>query len=177
MTRRTVLLDVDGVIADCAAAVHRAAEQILERPVPGPHTWEHFDFHSAMSLGREDAARFRAGIQRHSTLGHDIELFPGAQEFVLKLAETRDVVFVTAHWRGLDHWVSARDKLLNDAFPGFDVVYTHAKHRVIGDSLLDDKPENIDANAARGWLFDQPWNRHRKDLWRVRNYAEALEVL
>ena len=137
MTRRTVLLDVDGVIADCATAVHRVAEQILEREVPPPSTWKHFDFHEAMELPPHEIHRFREAIQRHPTLGYEIKLFPGAQEFVLKLAETRDVAFVTVHWTGLDHWVSARDKLLYDVFPGFDVIYARAKHRVMGDALLD----------------------------------------
>lgn len=174
---KTILLDCDGVLVDCAAAVHAAAERILGCSVPHYSEWKHFEFGEAMGLTPQEAEYFFREIQLHPTLGHDIELFPGAAEFVRKLAETRDVVFVTAHWRGIEHWVSARDKLLSENFPGIDVVYTHAKHRVLGDALLDDKPENIDMNPARGWLFDQPWNRNRRDLWRVCSYAEALEVL
>jgi 5'(3')-deoxyribonucleotidase len=177
MKVRTVLLDCDSVILDCSSAVHAAAEQILGCSIRHPSTWQHFEFDEAMSLTPQEAEYFYREIQLHPTLGYDIELYPGAKEFVLELSKTRDIVFVTAHWRGIEHWVTARDKLLHENFPGFDVVYTHAKYRVVGDVLLDDKPENIDMNPARGWLFDQPWNRTRRDLRRVCSYSEALEVL
>lgn len=174
---KTVLLDVDGVIADCMTPVHRAAEGILGRPLPRPDQWEHFEFKDALQLDSREDELLHQALLSDDRVGREILLYPGAYKFVKTLSRHADVVFVTSHWRRMPHWVPARDALLENCFPGLDIVYTHSKTRVLGDVLVDDKPKNILENRHRGLLFSRPWNRHAVGLKRVESYEQILEML
>ena len=60
-------------------------------------------------------------------------------------------------------------------------MFTHAKHRVHGAYLIDDKPSTVrhPDNKDRALLFDRPWNRDATDLddWRFLGYDAVLDAL
>lgn len=181
MIKPVLLLDVDGVIADCSTAVHKFAQRILGRELPGPETWSEWDHASAMGLDEMDAQLFNFLAKHDEEMPNSIQLYPGAAESVRALGEHFEIVFCTTPWKGNKHWVPARDKLLEQF--GCDVVYTSAKHRVLGDVMLDDAPHNILRGGPCKYyvLFDRPYNqelsvgRHRvKHLFELIGYAERL---
>lgn len=176
-----IALDVDGVIADCATAVHEAASFVLcKTSIPCPEYWHSYDFVESMLLSNREAAELFEQIRRCDTLPWRIRLYEGARGFVSRLQQLgHEVFFVTAPWRRLRSWIIAREELLETAFPGVDIVYTHAKHRQQFDWLVDDKASTVAALADRAVLFDQPWNRQADlpGVVRVRGYDGVLEWL
>lgn len=171
---KTLLLDVDGVIADCHTPIKAFAESLFERRVPPVEEWRDFEFPPSMKLSTQEGMRFhlRAKEEFDPRL---IELHPGSVEAVAELKKRAEVVFVTSHWKGMESWVPARDELL--AQFDCDVVYTHSKHRVKGDILVDDKLATL---KNRGdWepvCFHRPWNQFGR--WPgLRVVGSLMEVL
>jgi 5'(3')-deoxyribonucleotidase len=195
MTREVILCDVDGVIANCSGAVHRAAQDFVlvhgllnggktpdfNHVVPPAAEQAQFEFEPWLFPHVEDYARFVEYELSRDRLGWEIELFPDAERFIAELQKLGEVVFCTSQWSGMGCWVPARERLLHSHFPGVDIVFTHAKHRVHGSYLIDDKPSTIrhPGNKDRGLLFDQPWNRKDTDLddWRFEGYDAVLDAL
>lgn len=192
MAKSVILCDVDGVLADCGNAVRNAAQKFVyqhgcmapnglwstDYQIPPVADQKQFEYGPWLFPYPGDYKRF-VGVEKcRDRLGYEINLFPGACEFVRDLEKIGEVVFCTSHWHGMAHWVPAREALLNTHFYGIDIVFTHAKHRVIGDILIDDRPCTVRQNL-RGMLFDQPWNRADTDLNNRRycGYEEVLEHL
>lgn len=173
----TVLLDVDDVLADCSPVVHKFAEELFDRILPGPATWFSYEFAEGMGLSKEEGELFEEMCKRAS-FPWRIDLNHGAKEFVEDLLDADvDVCFVTKPWGGLACWVPAREQLLATHFPTLDVIYTGAKERVQGDVLLDDSPHNIRKNLARAVIFHRPWNSTLQGAPRAHDYTEALALI
>lgn len=177
----TILLDVDGVLADCNKAVYQAARRMFNRKLPHYSTWDKYAFEDSMKLTRSEKEYFYKTLARKDNVGNQINFYSGAQSFIEHLGFGHEVVFVTAPWRGLDHWVEARYALL-DHYLGrrkFSIVLTHDKHLIRGDWLIDDKWENIEKNLDRGILFEQPWNTAARTSanYTAKDYAEVLKIV
>jgi 5'(3')-deoxyribonucleotidase len=175
-----IALDSDGVITDCATAVHQAAERILGRKLPTCDYWHSYSFAESMLLNAHDAERMYSQLLREDTLSYRVHLYPGAKDFVNALqAQGHEVFVLTAPWSGMKSWVNAREELLSMAFPGVDVVFAHAKHRAVFDLLIDDRLETVVPLADRAWLYKRPWNHAGKDdprITRVTDYEEVLAL-
>jgi 5'(3')-deoxyribonucleotidase len=175
---KTILIDVDGVLADCATPVHTAAERIVGRRLPTPDVWYHFSFGPSLGLTKQEDDYLHLTLRKEDNIGWKIDFYDGACEFVAKLGRDFDLAFVTTHWMGMGSWVPARDNLLRNYFPDIAVVYCKEKWRVQGDWLIDDRAETIAENKERGILFSQPWNRKAdKTFLRARSYEEVLEIV
>jgi 5'(3')-deoxyribonucleotidase len=177
----TILLDVDGVIADCNQAVWRAARKMFNRKLSHYSTWDKYAFEESMKLTRSEKEYFYKTLARRDNVGYQIGFYPGAQAFIEHLGFGHEVVFCTAPWRGLDHWVEARYNLLNHYLGRrkFSIVFTHDKHLIKGDWLIDDKWENIEKNLDRGILFEQPWNTAARTSanYTAADYVEILKFV
>lgn len=171
---KRLLLDVDGVIANCASPVHRFAQKLLRRPLPGPETWTSWDHDTAMGLTAEESRDFHREIKK-SDVAFDIQFYENAEQTVEKLKQAFELVFVTAHWHYYPAWVPARDHLLEPF--NVPVVYTHSKNLVFGDYLVDDRASTIEAGGPwRGLLFRRPWNSFSKYHDVVHSLEEVLEL-
>lgn len=172
---KTILLDVDGVIACCASVVHQEAEQILGRDLPPISAWGDYRFDASMKLTPAETRILYRVLLENDNLGWKIDLYPKAYEFVRDLLEERyDVVFVTAPWAKMRHWVVARDNLLTHYFPEVPVIYAHDKSRVMGDVLVDDRYETYLSNQHRAVLMNRPWNAGRDALRRASSYEDVM---
>lgn len=177
MIKPVLLLDVDGVIADCSTAVHEFAERLLGRKLHHPDVWHAWEHPEALGLNEEETRLFQH-CARASEFPYHIEIYPGADEAVFTLKEHFDVCFVTAAWRDNKHWVHARDALLEPF--GCDVVYTHAKHRVAGNFFCDDKVENVlrGAHGTVNILFERSYNKHATGItYRVKSLLELVDYV
>lgn len=171
----TIALDVDGVLFDCHAYVHRIAESVAKRDLP---ILPHFDFKQSFDLTDAEWKRTKT-IVENGYPTDDMDWLPGAVEFVNELRSKYDVFFLTSHWRGCNSWVPGRERRLVAEFKNLEVVFAHSKARGDFDILLDDKIENVEAanskSFAVGVVFDQPWNSSATHLVRVKSYAEFLK--
>lgn len=176
----TVLLDVDGVVADCSTAMYELAQRVFPgRPLNAP-PWQHYDTPKGLGLEPDEAERFWQHA-RDTDWAHTIKTYPEAIDGVSRLREVADIAFCTSPWRGNQWWCHHRLELLTKWFPGIDVIQTNAKHRVIGNFLVDDKYEQI-ATADSVWtglLWTHPYNAHHKDplsgIWvRVNGWDDVI---
>lgn len=172
--KKTLLLDCDGVLCDCATPVHRFAQKLLRRELPGPELWTAWDHSQAMGLTQLEAHDFHNEI-KCSDVAFDIRFYEGAEELVHQLKQVFDVVFVTAPWKWYVSWVPARDHLLEPL--GCPIIYTHEKYRVLGDFLIDDRASTIEKGGPwRGILYRRPWNSTSKYEDVIENLEEVLRL-
>lgn len=178
---KTILLDVDDVLVDCAETVYRQAKKWFAKKLPPPKDWKTFAFHEAMGLTKSEGEFLYARLKKRDNIGYQINWFPQAQSFVEHLGFQNKVVFCTAPWWGLEHWCEARYRLLEPYLGrrNFSLVLTDDKSQVKGDWLIDDKYENISGDLDRGILFEKPWNaKARKSvLYSAANYADVLKIV
>lgn len=176
MTTKTLLLDVDGVVADCATQIHKFAQNLLGRQVPTPDAWEHYDFTQSLKLSEQEEEMFFAAA-KHAYFPRLIELYPGAFTQVQALKRRYDIAFVTSPWSGNPIWQFARTCLLDE----FELPVIHIdkdqKYRIRGDVLVDDRPETLERGGGswHGILFSQPWNRHSSYPHRISSLDELLD--
>ncbi len=177
MTEPVLLLDVDGVIADCSSAVHAFAENLFKRQLPHPDGWHCWDHPEAMGLTRDEAILFNE-VALVSKFPQEIALYPGARESVLGLLEHFSIVFVTSRWFGNQYWVPARDQLLQQfACPVIytDPRYPGSKSHLTGLILLDDRAATIEGGGNwTGVLLDRSYNKESKTEYRVKNLWELI---
>ena len=143
----TVLLDVDGVVANCGAAMHSLAESLFGRKFPEPSAWSVYNVTDALGLSERETQEFWAHT-RDAEWADSIQLYPEADAGVRALCGIADVAFVTSPWKGNRSWCHHRMELLHQHFPDVDVIQTKAKWRVWGDFLVDDLPDNDRLAAA-----------------------------
>jgi len=178
---KTLLLDCDGVILNLAGTLHRTVQKLLSRRVPPPESWKSYDFKDAMELTRSEWEFITKTLVHRNKLGHLVQFYPQAQSFIEHLGFENKVVFTTAPWRGLEHWVEARYSIL-EHFLGrrnYRIVFTADKDLIAGDWLIDDKWENMEKTPERGILYLQPWNMKFENFaaFVARNYQDVLAIL
>jgi 5'(3')-deoxyribonucleotidase len=72
---------------------------------------------------------------------------------------------------------------LKENFPNLpkeNIIFCSCKWMVVGDILVDDKPDTFLAFRERGRdviLMDMPYNRHIDTKWRAANLKEAEEMI
>lgn len=157
MKHRTVLLDVDGVLADFLSTVLRLAgvgvdkSQIID-----------WDLRKCLSPAAHrrvtDLLSFSDSIAKH------MDVMPGAQRAVDTIRETGfGVVAVTSPWLSNPTWEHQRRAWLRAKFDirPENIISTPAKHLVDGAVLVDDKAEAVERwSAVRGRpaiLFRHPY--------------------
>lgn len=95
----------------------------------------------------------------------DLALIEGAKEGITEiLSKGSQVCFVTKPVGHSLSCVAEKQSWVDKHFPeiGSDnMVFTSQKHRVIGNYLIDDMPENHKLFNGKRILFDQPWNQEK----------------
>lgn len=178
---KTILLDCDGVILDLAATLHKFVQRMLARKVPPPDSWKCYDFKDAMELTRSEWEFVNKMLTRKDRIGYQIPFYPSSQSFIEHLGFENKVVFTTAPWQGLDHWVEARYSVLDHFLNrrNYSIVFTHEKELIKGDWLIDDKWENMEKTPERGILFSRPWNVKFANFaaFIAQNYTDVLAIM
>lgn len=157
-----ILIDVDGVLAQTAAAMLRWAHAL---GADASITAETLSTYAIEHLLAED--KRRRFWERVTARGFCAALHPydNAVEHVRQLRELGDVVAVTSPMHS-PHWAHERYCWLRDHF-GFDrddVISTAGKHWVGGDFLADDSAVHLAkwserwGTPQRAFLIDQPYN-------------------
>jgi 5'(3')-deoxyribonucleotidase len=174
----TILLDVDGVLAD----THGAGARLLETIAPGAFDPRAWDFGTS-KLTQEERDAFWAGFGAPGFCA-GLEPYPGAIDFVEHIPHR--VVFVTSPFNTSPTWMHERQEWLLHHFKNVlrgdckNIVHANEKSHVFGHVLIDDKPSNVAKWQERwcnsvGLLYSQPYNDDTQDgaFRYVNNYAQA----
>lgn len=153
MKRLRVLSDVDGVIADYRKEFIQRAKKILpgfKVPTDSAPDW---DIAKELRLSPAFTELVYKQMNDEGVAARMPEM-PGAVESVKELAKVADVYFVTSPTKTSKTWEHDRRAWLVDKFGeelGNKVVNTHHKYLVVGDVLIDDKPDHL-----REWSTKHP---------------------
>lgn len=162
----TVLLDVDGVLADFVGAALGYLHGLTGRWYDADtiRTWEVFD-----SLPPEEQPFKEEVYARLKTRGGctSIAVYGGAKEGVARLREIADVVVVTSPFGGSETWMHERETWLGEHFgiDRHDVIHASKKARIHGDVFVDDKTSH-----AVEWVGY--WTGGRAVLWHTPRSAD-----
>jgi 5'(3')-deoxyribonucleotidase len=153
---RTILVDVDGVLADFTPTYLHELEKATGRHYIEADVTD-FDFRKCVCTAEEDAAVWRT-LSETPGIVYNLPTYPGAFQFLKELRELGRVVACTKpagpRWAGERyHW------LLDCGFAPADIVLCGDKNLVKGDVLIDDCIQNLDEwEHGPGILVERPWN-------------------
>jgi 5'(3')-deoxyribonucleotidase len=156
-----VLVDVDGVLADFSGATSRTLVTLGGTPFKAEDVTE-WDLNAHIGSHKDEMYR----AWRSKGWCSNIKPYPGAIEGIQKLQEVADVFYLTAPFYEAPHWAWERLNWLKQLMGATDyqVSFTHAKHIVQGDFMVEDRPKNIKAWAdahpdSTVVIWDQPYTR------------------
>ncbi len=139
----TLLIDVDGVLADFTTATLEVVHQLTGRRYEASSvtTWEVFD-----SIPEAEAMSAVYDVIKGEGGCMGIPVYPGAKEGISLIRKRVHLVAVTTPFIGSKTWVHERFKWLEEHFQirAKDVIFAKNKSRVHGDFFLDDKPEHVE---------------------------------
>ena len=181
MNRPTVVLDVDGVVADFVG--HTLSILGDRAPVRSSlRIWGVTD-----QFSDEDAQlchlRWRApGWCR------TMPVLPWSYNAVDRLSLRANVLWATAPLPNAPHWVAERTAWLVQHFAADpkSIFFVEDKSLVPGDIMVDDKPENVDKWATAhpngtALLWDAPYNEgwapSTPNAHRVERWSQVFEAL
>lgn len=159
-TKKTVLLDVDGVTAN----LHKAMYDALGIANPTAEQMSHWDVLNTVTSDQKEEL---IQVMDDPTFWENLPLIDGAQKGVKYIDDQgHRIIWVTAPWVSCRSFRGARARWLEANFVNFSkhgYEVRADKHNVAGDFLLDDKPKNItDYDQAHPTkmtvLFEQPYN-------------------
>jgi 5'(3')-deoxyribonucleotidase len=164
-----ILIDVDGPLADFVEATRRGLGG----------TWTHKDVTTWDFSG---CAEFdmRAAEKLWASEGFcaNIPIIPGAVEGVRALASIGDIYYVTSPLKHSPHWMWERSQWLARYFPRGPVIFTKDKSVVVGDFLIEDKPQHL---ASWDWgiriCWDTPYNQGAKCDERASSWKDVLAIV
>lgn len=177
--KQSVLLDVDGLIADFTTPYLMCVRMATGRHIPDD--WEASTWDVAEDLGLSEQEQKDADmLMAAPNMAYLFNPLPGAVEGVNRLIAVADVCFVTAPFRLSPTWVFDRSRWLEKFFGehGKKVVPTHEKHRVYGDIFVDDKPANV-REFKKAWptssaLYWSTQRTRQPDLVNVSSWQSIL---
>lgn len=178
----TILIDMDGVIADWGGAYGESLDTFGEEAVNIPRHKEQRSFN--LNEGRTERERqIIAAVMVEPNFYTRLQPIPGAQQALKAMLKVgHDVRIVTSPW--VSNPTCASDKLNwivkhYGSHWGARVVITADKTLVRGDFLVDDKPE-VTGSQEPAWehiYFHQPYNAELTGRRRITRWADWAEVL
>jgi len=155
---KSILLDVDGVVADFVDGIERVTgHTFTSEQLKSWDVLDHLDEEE-----KEKAHEALSGPEFWEKLA----LIPGAHDGVRYLdRKGYEIVWLTSPWASCESWESARRNWLTKFFGKLDhYIPTSSKEKVVGDVLIDDKPDNVKKWLAahpgkKAFIFDAPHNQ------------------
>lgn len=178
----TVLVDVDSVLADWEPAfVNEFRADFPHLKCAGVGERRVFDLNAGLTSEQKAATRT---IMDKPGFYARLEPIAGASAAMnAMLAAGLDVAICTSPW--LPNPTCASDKLdwmeqhIGEGWAARTLI-THDKTRVMGDILIDDRPDITGAVATPTWehiYFTQAYNANRTDRRRIDSWDEWEDVL
>lgn len=156
----TILLDVDGVVANFLGATLNHLDFCGFEVPYSEDEWKSWSIADALSGAAKDEA---ANLWRKDGFAMSIPHYAGVIEGVARLSAIANIYFVTSPLRASRTWHGDREAWLRFRFPNLanNVIHTNHKFMVRGDMLIDDKPEHVEQFLETGRtarLFRRSYN-------------------
>jgi hypothetical protein len=167
MKRLLIVLDCDGVLADCCSGLLRVVEEVTGRRHALAAVTQ-FDVVRALGLSARESAAYSSAISKRRGFAASLAPYPLARQGVRRLRELGDVCCVTSPWDSNPWWREERSAWLALHF-GIDVVHHAAdKSAYEADVFVDDRSEHV-----RAWSAS--WPKRPAVFWRtLHNVTEAV---
>lgn len=179
----TILVDVDGVLADFMGLICRELSNRGQSRHP-----DEFKYHDlSLTLSLQELQVF-VELAYTEGLAAKISWYPNAELFLGRLHQLGEVFAVTAPWKSRS-WAGERGAWLQPHIRPDHVlsVPAAAKSLIRGDILIEDNSQTayewVEANpSGLALLIDRPWNQPCWDhvnhprIFRVHNYRAALAL-
>jgi 5'(3')-deoxyribonucleotidase len=148
----TVLIDVDGVVADFTSRFVEIAEDILGRPLDKTRVYDQFIVEKSLGLTPVESKLVYKRVAAPD-FAWSLYPLPQAVEAIKEIALSNVVIFVTKPFRSSKTWQWEREKWLRQYFGdvGANVIHTKLKYLVHGDVLIEDSGKN----AADWWHYQR----------------------
>jgi 5'(3')-deoxyribonucleotidase len=187
MDKPTLLLDVDGVLADfisAALSILRNKFGVVDYHHDTIETWEMFSSMPAHAHLKDEVYE----ILKKEGGCFSMLPYDGAVAAVQTLKRLVDIVIVTSPFYGSKTWVHEREKWLEYFFniSHKDMIHTGRKELVHGDILVDDKLETIEKWSKR-WphghaiIWDQRYNQSNEvcgqRIYRVGKWPDLVSLI
>lgn len=154
----TLLIDMDGVMADCMGRVFDIIEDEHE-VVLTHHDVSDYWFKN-LNLGGQIL-----DIMRRPGFYSDLDVITGAVRGINRLREMYDVRVCSAPMKGSETCEDEKIAWLEQHFDqdfASEAIITPDKRLVKGKVLIEDNPDIYKFAGWRPLLFDQAWNRHAR---------------
>ena len=174
--RLTILLDMDGVIADMIGlfckqynALPGVKKKISEADIKGWNVEKYLEKKYNWSFD---------SMLRYPLFFFKIKPYDGAIELTKFLIKRHDVIFCSAPYDArccMDKFLWLEREFGKD-FHKRMLTLTHRKEMIPGDIIIDDKLETIRTSMAKHRiLIDRPWNQERTEIGFT--YAAAVSYI
>ena len=178
-TNKTILIDLDGTVCKFVDAVL----EMYNNDYNNNLTAEDITDYGMETCVKKECGRLIFKYFHTRGLFSNLALEAGAKEAITILHEQgHDLIFVTKPVGHSLSCVAEKQSWVDKHFPfiGHDnMVFTSQKHRVRGDILIDDVPENLVKFPGTRILVNQPWNKYTPKVFdhRAENWDHIMKIL
>ena len=169
MKTQTIVMDLDGVLADFVSHFTKTAGRITAKPLPVTRTQEHAMWGVFPDLAPEDVTKTWAYIASNPTFWTELPSLLGDADLEsVKSLVSHNVYFATSRrapgaLNASKEWIYANLGIVQPS-----VVVTHRKGEfckvVDANYFIDDKSENVDCSTwmtdgkAKSYVITRPYN-------------------
>ena len=169
MKRKTIAIDMDGVIADAVSHFISWYERDSGVKVE-ISVFDGVPEAEALPDGMVKKFVYTPGFFR------TIPLMPGAQEALRVLMEHYDVYIVSAAME-FPQCLTEKREWLEEHFPGIswrNIIFCGDKSVIGTDYMIDDHVRNLDTFRGKGLMFHAGHNIHNESHTRMKTWEEIL---
>jgi 5'(3')-deoxyribonucleotidase len=160
----TVLVDVDGVVADFSG--HTIKMLRFDFKIPQDVVIDNYNMEQSLlpyGIKPKDLHK----IWKKPLFCSSIRLIPRSVDSIYRLSQSFTVVFLTKPMEDHSTWHFERTSWIENNFKGLyeEIIFATNKWRVDGDAFVDDHAENVQAWSAKhpskaSAIINQPWNKN-----------------
>jgi 5'(3')-deoxyribonucleotidase len=143
LTRFEILLDMDGIIANCLGGIVRIAKEKynIELSIEGMSSWDMGDSFGCPEITEE--------IMNTKGFFRNLEVFPGVKKYVDLLSKHHNITICSSPKKSNPHCIDEKIEWLKEHFPNITKhIFTGEKHLCVGDVFIDDSPKHLEENRS-----------------------------
>lgn len=141
--RLEILLDMDGIIANCLGGIVEIAKEKYGKDlsVEGMSSWDMGESFGCSEITEE--------IMNTPGFFRNLKVFPGIHKYVDLLSRHHNVTICSSPKKSNPHCIEEKIEWLKEHFPTITKhIFTGEKHLCTGDVFIDDSPKHLEENRS-----------------------------